>query len=203
MNITQGASNGNSTCLISKNILGSIPSPAPIYYWRFFMDCLNCGEYTDNPKFCSRNCSAIFNNKLYPKRINNNKFKCMWCGVDIKRDNACCSRECRKLYNIYSYINKWMLHLENGMRGKSSVSTNVKYFLYNIYNNSCQKCNWGIIHPNTGIVPLDIHHIDGNCLNSYYENLELLCPNCHHLTDNYGSRNNENIISSKERLGYI
>ena len=41
----------------------------------------------------------------------------------------------------------------------------------------------------TYLVPLQIHHIDGDCLNNIEDNLELLCPNCHSLTENYGNRN--------------
>ena len=35
----------------------------------------------------------------------------------------------------------------------------------------------------------DIHHIDGNCLNNDESNLQVLCPNCHAMTENFGSRN--------------
>ena len=32
-----------------------------------------------------------------------------------------------------------------------------------------------------------MHHIDGDCTNNKMENLQLLCPNCHSLTSNFGS----------------
>lgn len=38
-------------------------------------------------------------------------------------------------------------------------------------------------------IPLELHHIDGNTKNNSLDNLELLCPNCHALTDNYRSKN--------------
>ena len=34
-------------------------------------------------------------------------------------------------------------------------------------------------------IPLELHHKDGDRTNNTLENLELLCPNCHSLTDNY------------------
>lgn len=43
----------------------------------------------------------------------------------------------------------------------------------------------------TNSIPLEVHHIDGDCTNSFEENLQLLCPNCHSLTDNFGSLNKE------------
>lgn len=38
-------------------------------------------------------------------------------------------------------------------------------------------------------IPLHLHHKDGDHSNNLLENLELLCPNCHALTDNYGGKN--------------
>jgi hypothetical protein len=34
-------------------------------------------------------------------------------------------------------------------------------------------------------IPLEIHHRDGDRTNNLLHNIELLCPNCHALTDNY------------------
>ena len=36
---------------------------------------------------------------------------------------------------------------------------------------------------------LSLHHIDGDRHNNVFENLQILCPNCHAQTDNYGSKN--------------
>lgn len=38
-------------------------------------------------------------------------------------------------------------------------------------------------------VPLQLHHKDGNHTNNKLDNLELLCANCHVLTENYGGKN--------------
>ena len=38
-------------------------------------------------------------------------------------------------------------------------------------------------------IPLEVHHLDGKELNSELNNLILLCPNCHALTDDYRGRN--------------
>jgi hypothetical protein len=39
------------------------------------------------------------------------------------------------------------------------------------------------------LIPLEVHHIDGNHLNNELENLQLLCPNCHALTENWRGKN--------------
>lgn len=38
-------------------------------------------------------------------------------------------------------------------------------------------------------IPLELHHIDGNSDNNELCNLQLLCPNCHALTQNYRGKN--------------
>jgi hypothetical protein len=40
-----------------------------------------------------------------------------------------------------------------------------------------------------GAIPLQLDHIDGDRTNNELENLRLLCPNCHALTDTYCGRN--------------
>ena len=39
-------------------------------------------------------------------------------------------------------------------------------------------------------IPLELHHINGNNRDNRLENLKLLCPNCHALTDSYRGKNN-------------
>lgn len=48
-------------------------------------------------------------------------------------------------------------------------------------------------------IALEIHHKDGDSLNNTLDNLELLCPNCHALTENYRGKNiNHAIIRTTE-----
>ncbi len=46
-------------------------------------------------------------------------------------------------------------------------------------------------------IPLEVHHIDGDRTNNDFENLSLLCPNCHSLTDNF--RGKKRFIQHKEQ----
>lgn len=46
-------------------------------------------------------------------------------------------------------------------------------------------------------IPLQLHHIDGNKYNNELKNLQLLCPNCHSLTENWCGKNTKKIRHCK------
>ena len=46
-------------------------------------------------------------------------------------------------------------------------------------------------------IPLEIHHINGINTDNRLENLQLLCPNCHALTDNYRGRVHLSALSER------
>lgn len=61
----------------------------------------------------------------------------------------------------------------------------------------CELC--GLADWRESPIPLEVHHKDGNRTNNEYNNLQLLCPNCHALTDTWKGRNkkqNENSINN-------
>ena len=100
-----------------------------------------------------------------------------------------CSNKCQKEYEYKTYIEKWKNGEENGIKGKYGISNHIRRYLFDKYNCCCQICGWNEINPFTKNIPLQIHHIDGNCLNNKEENLQLLCPNHHSLTETFGSLN--------------
>lgn len=119
------------------------------------------------------------------------KYTCLNCGKEFIRYSSnmgkfCCTK-CAGEYRYKTNIDKWK---KGEILGTSiyGYSTFVRRYLFEKYNNKCQICGWGEMNPHTKVVPLQIHHIDGNSLNNNEDNLQLLCPNCHSLTDNFGSR---------------
>lgn len=51
----------------------------------------------------------------------------------------------------------------------------------------CECC--GLSEWNGNLLTLELHHIDGDCMNNVLENLMLLCPNCHSQTKNWRGKN--------------
>jgi predicted restriction endonuclease len=84
------------------------------------------------------------------------------------------------------YITLWKQGLKSGTTGKKLVlSSYVKRYLNEKYHSQCAKCGWHEINQIIGRSPLEVHHIDGNRLNHSENNLILLCPNCHSLTESW------------------
>ena len=56
-----------------------------------------------------------------------------------------------------------------------------------IKENKCESC--GLEEWLGGPIPLELHHINGNNRDNRLQNLLLLCPNCHAMTDSYRGKN--------------
>lgn len=76
---------------------------------------------------------------------------------------------------------------KNGNRIKSSYALRA---IVALRGYKCERC--GLSEWLGEPIPLEVHHVDGQNLNSELENLILLCPNCHALTNNYRGRNVNN-----------
>lgn len=138
------------------------------------------------------------------KEVKNHNY-CVICGKELDGTKIMfCSTECRKEFEdkqYNEYIERWKKGEESGCTSSYKIHRYVKRYLLEKYNNSCQECGWSKVNEHTGTVPLQIHHIDGDCTNNSEENLQLLCPNCHSLTENFGSRNkNSKRVFRKQKL---
>lgn len=177
--------------------------------------CEECGsdfyatKHTINEaRFCSRSCAATSSNRgrnrhgwvnKYGKlcyRIQEPNF-CLKCGVEMNGDHrtkrSFCSRICSFKYQKEKRIEEWMSGKRTGNRADGeSISHYVRNYLFEIHDSKCIKCGWSEVHPVTGRVPLTVNHINGDSSDSRQGNLELICPNCHSLTPNYGSLNKGN-----------
>ncbi len=74
-------------------------------------------------------------------------------------------------------------------RAKQSGSMHIKKRLFDagLKQTTCELC--GIVEWLGRPAPLELHHIDGDKTNNLIENLQILCANCHALTDTYCGKN--------------
>lgn len=102
-----------------------------------------------------------------------------------------CSQKCQAIRKHKECVKNWKDGVQNGSCGIKTriISSFLRRYLFEKYNNKCSQCGWKERHTITGNVPLEIDHIDGNSENNNEENLRLLCPNCHSLTPYFRNLN--------------
>ncbi len=132
--------------------------------------CLECNKELEYEKrnnlFCSRECCHNY-------RYKNPLIKCCTvCGKPQKR--VCVCKECLDKETFLKFIN-------NKLNPVMSQARRIMLFI----NDKCQTCGWNSINEFTNKIPLELHHKSRARKNNFYNNLEILCPNCHSLTNNF------------------
>ncbi len=169
--------------------------------------CKYCGEVIPYEKrendFCNHSCAASYNNSKRGNKENDEQCKeiikqdcikqkkyCVNCGNEITgRGTKYCCQSCQKDYEYKQWVIRWKNGEETGISGEYGISSYLKRYLLNKFNNKCSICGWSKENPYTHTIPLEVEHIDGNYLNNSEENLTILCPNCHSLTSTYKGAN--------------
>lgn len=122
---------------------------------------------------------------------------CKCCGKKIgprgrnaSRPIVYCSPKCQNEWQNTKKIKDWKAGRYNGTRGSQlQLSQTIRNYILDRRGHKCSRCGWAEVNPTTGRIPVQVHHIDGNAMNTKEKNLEVLCPNCHALTPNWGSGN--------------
>jgi hypothetical protein len=68
----------------------------------------------------------------------------------------------------------------------SSHKLRLRLIAEGLKEDKCEEC--GIVDWNGKILPKHLEHVDGNHYNHDFNNLRILCPNCHQQTDTHGSK---------------
>lgn len=152
--------------------------------------CENCHlpfEYVEkSQKYCSHSCASIQINK---SRVTKTSF-CNSCLKSKSKSYSLLCKQCKNKNKYLDYIDNWKKGLVSGnVCTNEAINTYIRKYMFDKYKNRCHLCGWCEINKVTKKIPLQINHIDGDSSNSTEDNLELICPNCHSLTHNYGSLN--------------
>ena len=124
------------------------------------------------------------------KGIKDKKYKCLSCDREIpfkgygSPTHKYCNNKCQGEHRFNS------ITLPRFEEGKIRDRDTLRKVLGKTREYKCSKCS--IESWNNKPITLQVNHIDGNCTNNSPGNLELICPNCHSQTDNWGARNKGN-----------
>lgn len=162
--------------------------------------CKQCGSAISWSKrandFCSHSCSATYINlkrgaKSSGKYVRGATSICVNCGNVVPARNQYCNHKCQAEYAYKEFIKRWKEGKELGMAGEDGLSAHIRRYLLEKANYTCEipGCGCNFINPYTNLSILQIHHIDGDATNNKEENLQVLCPNHHAMTEHFGSRN--------------
>lgn len=154
--------------------------------------CLQCSNTIPiGYKFCNHSCAATYTNKL-----RKNKRFCAHCDCEIIGTGK---KFCSRSHQQEFYRDIIFKKIEAGVY--TTTTTKVyKDYLLSKFDECCMLCGWNKVNQFSNKIPLELHHIDFNPDNNKVENLQLLCPNCHSLTNNWkGIRKGEG-RDSKRRI---
>jgi hypothetical protein len=164
--------------------------------------CKNCGRIielivnkngsirkadTKKKIFCSKSCSATYNNKLRDSKIILKKCSNPEC-ENFTGNPWFCSEYCSSRMLKINKIERFLL----GELDDDSIRCNtIREYLITRQEGVCGVCKNPPIWNLKPIVFI-VDHIDGNYENNSPENMRAICPNCNSQTDTFGSKNRIN-----------
>jgi 5-methylcytosine-specific restriction endonuclease McrA len=122
-------------------------------------------------------------------------FTCLACGKRAKRDSLkfdlkYCSNACQGRHRTDANYASWLA----GERPHVKQNILRRYVLIRD-GNICSSCH--LVEWIGRVIPVEVHHLDGNGNNGRPENVVLLCPNCHALTSSFRGLNRGNGRASR------
>lgn len=130
--------------------------------------------------------------KSGPPRVVPTHENCAACGAVLSRyRKTYCNNTCQQNHRFNLFVERWLGDdTYNPVQANYRIApASVRRALIFLRGNKCETCGWCEVNKNTGKVPIQIHHEDGDDRNNRPHNVKLLCPNCHSLTPTWGAKN--------------
>lgn len=100
-----------------------------------------------------------------------------------------CSHECSAQARKTTHLRKWLEGKDMLSNGDGTLSHSAKRYLFKEAEYKCTACGWCEVNPTLGYPILTVDHVDGDWRNNHYNNLVVICFNCHTLTPTFGALN--------------
>lgn len=113
------------------------------------------------------------------------KTPCKICGLERHSNYNIC-KSCKKLECLKTWLAGDISVTWSGPY--KETKSFVKEHLKTVRGDKCENCSFDKKSPSGNSI-IQLEHIDGNYQNNAIENLQLLCPNCHAMTETYGNKN--------------
>lgn len=147
--------------------------------------CIICGNTLkkNQRKYCSKKCREKNYNKTFRKQ-------CLYCNETFigNTNRKFCSNKCCNAWKEEKYIKEWK-NEERKISGNATIPSIIRNYLLKKCEYQCQECSFEGYNKITGNSILQIHHINGDSADNSEKNLQVLCPNCHAMTENFMALN--------------
>lgn len=147
--------------------------------------CLKCDGDTSNAKFCSRSCSASYNNSIRT-HSDETKKKISNALIGHPPTNMTIEGQAKSLAALEKWRKEQFERMMTCDFESLCYDTQRKRIIIE-QDNKCNRCKLSEWQGEQ--IPLEIDHKDGINNNHVRDNMEALCPNCHALTDTWRGRN--------------
>lgn len=122
---------------------------------------------------------------------------CQNCGKEFalyeSHGGLYCSHKCWAEGTKKKAIEEWKSGAISGHDSRYKIRKSLREYILESRDYKCEKCGFSGVNPYTGKSILQLHHKNGDAADTSEENIEVLCPNCHAMTENFGSRNKSSV----------
>jgi ssDNA-binding Zn-finger/Zn-ribbon topoisomerase 1 len=126
---------------------------------------------------------------------------CKNCGGDViklaSNTGQYCSNTCQGEFEIAQRVAGWLAGEYKQTPEQTPVW--IRRHMLEVSNCECSICKWAERHPDDKLPLVEIDHIDGDGTNHAFDNLRVLCPNCHSMTSTFRNRNKNSTRISRSR----
>lgn len=152
----------------------------------FIFSCLECNLLTqsrdNDAKFCSRSCSAVFNNRERGYR------ECLNCRSRVSYPKKYCDKMCEVSHRSRQIVLDWLSTGEGNIKNKS-----IKNYILKEQQGVCAMEGCFVSAKWNGKPLVFVQdHINGNSDDNRRENIRMICSNCDSQLDTYKSKNKGN-----------